>query len=42
LPYGLRSWTLGITVFMALGGTVIGAMVAGIPRPFAARWCSSF
>jgi len=29
--YGLTPWTLGITVFMALGGTVIGAMFAGIP-----------
>src|SRR2546421_7506924 len=29
--YGLTDWTLGITVFMALGGTVIGAMSAGIP-----------
>jgi sugar porter (SP) family MFS transporter len=29
--YGLTPWTLGITVFMALGGTVLGAMFAGIP-----------
>ncbi len=29
--YALTPWTLGITVFMALGGTVIGAMFAGIP-----------
>jgi MFS transporter, SP family, arabinose:H+ symporter len=29
--YSLTAWTLGITVFMALGGTVIGAMFAGIP-----------
>ncbi len=29
--YGLTPWTLGITVFMALGGTVMGAMFAGIP-----------
>jgi len=29
--YDLTPWTLGITVFMALGGTVIGAMFAGIP-----------
>ena len=31
LKYGLTPWTLGVTVFMALGGTVIGAMFAGIP-----------
>src|SRR2546423_8356506 len=31
LAYGLTPWTLGITVFMALGGTVLGAMSAGIP-----------
>ena len=31
LKYGLNEWTLGVTVFMALGGTVIGAMFAGIP-----------
>jgi sugar porter (SP) family MFS transporter len=31
LAYSLTPWTLGITVFMALGGTVIGAMFAGIP-----------
>jgi sugar porter (SP) family MFS transporter len=29
--YDLTPWTLGITVFMALGGTVLGAMFAGIP-----------
>jgi len=29
--YALTPWTLGITVFMALGGTVMGAMFAGIP-----------
>jgi sugar porter (SP) family MFS transporter len=29
--YDLNEWTLGITVFMALGGTVLGAMFAGIP-----------
>jgi len=29
--YNLTPWTLGITVFMALGGTVLGAMFAGIP-----------
>ncbi len=29
--YALTPWTLGITVFMALGGTVVGAMFAGIP-----------
>jgi len=29
--YNLTEWTLGITVFMALGGTVLGAMFAGIP-----------
>src|SRR5260370_8494370 len=29
--YGLTPWTLGVTVFMALGGTVMGAMLAGIP-----------
>jgi SP family arabinose:H+ symporter-like MFS transporter len=29
--YNLNEWTLGITVFMALGGTVLGAMFAGIP-----------
>jgi MFS transporter, SP family, arabinose:H+ symporter len=29
--YGLTPWTLGVTVFMALGGTVIGAMFAGLP-----------
>src|SRR5260370_370128 len=33
--YGLTDWTLGVTVFMALGGTVIGAMSAGIPGQ---RW----
>lgn len=31
IQYGLTPWTLGVTVFMALGGTVIGAMFAGIP-----------
>jgi MFS transporter, SP family, arabinose:H+ symporter len=31
LKYGLTPWTLGVTVFMALGGTVIGAMFAGVP-----------
>lgn len=31
VQYGLTPWTLGVTVFMALGGTVIGAMFAGIP-----------
>jgi sugar porter (SP) family MFS transporter len=35
LAYGLTDWTLGVTVFMALGGTVIGAMSAGIPGQ---RW----
>lgn len=29
--YDLTPWTLGVTVFMALGGTVLGAMFAGIP-----------
>jgi len=29
--YNLTAWTLGITVFMALGGTVLGAMFAGMP-----------
>jgi MFS transporter, SP family, arabinose:H+ symporter len=29
--YELTPWTLGVTVFTALGGTVIGAMFAGIP-----------
>jgi sugar porter (SP) family MFS transporter len=29
--YNLNEWPLGITVFMALGGTVLGAMFAGIP-----------
>jgi MFS transporter, SP family, arabinose:H+ symporter len=31
LKYGLTPWTLGVTVFIALGGTVVGAMFAGIP-----------
>lgn len=31
VQYGLDAWTLGITVFMALGGTIVGAMLAGIP-----------
>ena len=31
VAYGLTPWRLGITVFMALGGTVAGAMLAGIP-----------
>lgn len=29
--YALTAWTLGVTVFMALGGTVIGAIFAGVP-----------
>jgi SP family arabinose:H+ symporter-like MFS transporter len=29
--FDLTPWTLGVTVFMALGGTVLGAMFAGIP-----------
>ncbi len=29
--YDLTPWTLGVTVFMALGGTVLGAMFAGFP-----------
>src|SRR6266481_606146 len=35
LLYGLTDWTLGVTVTMALVGTIIGAMSAGIPGQ---RW----
>ena len=35
LLYGLTDWTLGVTVTMALAGTIIGTMSAGIPGQ---RW----
>ncbi len=35
LLYGLTDWTLGVTVTMALAGTIIGAMSSGIPGQ---RW----